>query len=96
MTTQGWFSLEAAIRGGVSVYRAADGRSVSVTRTGAEGRGPADEQYVGEVITAEQGGCVWPKLWGSYRSVRAARRASRRVRANWTRSTATDAPHAPN
>ena len=72
MTIHAWFSIEAAIHRGISVYRTPNGSTIKVTRTGPKAQGPADERYIGEVIPAECGGCLWPKLWGSYASARAA------------------------
>jgi hypothetical protein len=64
-TTHAWFSSEAALRHGSSVYRKPDGSTVNVTRVNPqrEGKRPTgdEEQYVGEVIRAEDGGCVGPK-----------------------------------
>jgi hypothetical protein len=60
------------MRNGVSVYRTPSGQIVGVTRTGGPGQGPRDERYVAEVVRAEYGGCVWPKLWGSYQSAQSA------------------------
>jgi len=61
-TTHAWFSSEAALRHGSSVYRKPDGSTVNVTRTDRErnGKSPAggEEQYVGEVVATEDGGCV--------------------------------------
>jgi hypothetical protein len=74
MTTpiHAWFSFETALRKGSSVYqqlaRGGDGggggggASVNVTRLSEEREGkghfPADEKYVGEVVRAEDGGCL--------------------------------------
>jgi hypothetical protein len=61
-TSHAWFSSEAALRHGSSVYRKPDGSTVNVTRTDPErnGKAPAggEEQYVGEVVRTEDGGCV--------------------------------------
>ena len=61
-TTHAWFSSVIALRGGSSVYRKIDGSTVNVTRTNLQkdAKAPAggEEQYVGEVIRAEDGGCV--------------------------------------
>lgn len=63
-TTHAWFSSESALRVGSMVYRKPDGSTVNVTRTNPqrEARRPGgdEEQYVGEVITADDGGCVQP------------------------------------
>jgi hypothetical protein len=57
-----WFSFEAALSGGSSVYRKPGGSTVNVTRTNSvneiTGRYRHTEKYVGEVIPAEDGGCV--------------------------------------
>ena len=61
-TFHAWFSSEFALRSGSAVYRKPDGSTVNVTRTDLrrDGKGPAggEEQYVGEVIRTEDGGCV--------------------------------------
>ena len=61
-TTHAWFSSEAALRHGSSIYRKPDGSTVNVTRTNLQkdGKRPTgdEEQYVGEVIRTEDGGCV--------------------------------------
>lgn len=63
-TTHAWFSSVSALRLGSMVYRKADGSTVNVTRTNPQkdAKRPVgdEEQYVGEVITAEAGGCVRP------------------------------------
>ena len=63
-TTHAWFSSETALRHGSAVYRKADGSTVNVTRTNPQRdakRPPGDEeQYVGEVILAQDGGEVRP------------------------------------
>jgi hypothetical protein len=63
-TTHAWFSSESALRVGSMVYRKPDGSTVNVTRTNPErdARRPGgdEEQYVGEVIAAEDGGRVQP------------------------------------
>jgi hypothetical protein len=63
-TTHAWFSSEAALRHGSAVYRKLDGSTVNVTRTNPqrEAKRPAgdEEQYVGEVIGPQDGGCVRP------------------------------------
>lgn len=60
--THAWFSSESALRFGSSVYRKPDGSTVNVTRTDLEKQGKRPggdgEAYVGEVIRAEDGGCV--------------------------------------
>jgi len=57
-----WFSASAALLYGSSVFRKPGGATVNVTRMSAEreGKGPhrQDERYVGEVVGAEDGGCV--------------------------------------
>ena len=72
MTIHAWFSPAAALHNGVSLYRTPSGSIVGVTRTGPSGKGPCDERHVAVVIRAECGGCVRPKLWGSYQSARSA------------------------
>ena len=61
-TTHAWFSSESALRLGSMVFRKPDGSTVNVTRTDPqrEGQRPArdSEAYVGEVVWAEDGGCV--------------------------------------
>ena len=64
-TTHAWFSAETALRKGSSVFRkpSGGGGTVNVTRTSLErerrgGGFPEDEKYLGEVIGAEDGGCV--------------------------------------
>ena len=63
-TTHAWFSSESALRVGSMVYRKPDGSTVNVTRTNPQkdAKRPAgdEEQYVGEVLTAEDGGRVRP------------------------------------
>jgi hypothetical protein len=63
-TTHAWFSSIVALRQGSSVYRKVDGSTVNVTRTDAVrdagGRAGGEEQYVGEVVGAADGGCVRP------------------------------------
>ena len=65
-TTHAWFSSVFALRLGSTVYRKPDGSTVNVTRTYPlkDARRPAgdEEQYVGEVVTAEGGGVV-PAMW---------------------------------
>ena len=60
-TNHAWFSSESALRSGCMVYRKPDGSTVNVTRVNLhkEGkRSPDSETYVGEVVRAEDGGCV--------------------------------------
>jgi hypothetical protein len=61
-TTHAWFSSVSALRLGSMVYRKPDGSTVNVTRTNPlkDAKRPAgdEEQYVGEVVTAEGGGVV--------------------------------------
>ena len=60
-TIHAWFSSEAALRLGSTVHRKPDGSTVNVTRVSLhkEGTRPRDsETYVGEVVRAEDGGCV--------------------------------------
>ena len=63
-TIHAWFSAETALRHGSSVYRKPDHSTVNTTRTSPERDGKGsfhqDERYVGEVIRAEDGGCVRP------------------------------------
>ena len=63
-TIHAWFSAERALRHGSSVYRKPSGASVNVTRVNADnaitGFYRHTEKYVGEVIAAEDGGCVSP------------------------------------
>jgi len=63
-TTHAYFSAAWALVHGSSVYRKPSGMTVNVTRTNIEkdgrGRHPWDERYVGEVVRAEDGGCVEP------------------------------------
>jgi hypothetical protein len=84
LTNHAWFSLEAAMRNGVSVYRTPGGSIVGVTRTGCPGQGPRDERYVAEVVRAEYGGCVLPRLWGSYQSARSAQKKAYLTLMNWS------------
>ena len=62
MTTHAWFSAQIALREGSSIYRKLSGATVNVTRMNAskDARGPFphDENYVGQVISEEDGGCV--------------------------------------
>lgn len=59
-----WFSAAAALRRGSCVHRKADGSTVNVTRMSSEKEATGlyrhDEKYVGEVIEADDGGCVSP------------------------------------
>jgi len=61
-TTHAWFSADFALRHGSAVYRKPDGSTVNVTRMSAlrvgKGSYRQDENYVGEVIPGEDGGCV--------------------------------------
>jgi len=61
-TTHAWFSAQVALRAGSSIYRKPSGMTVNVTRmsTVKEARGPFphDENYVGQVISEADGGCV--------------------------------------
>jgi hypothetical protein len=61
-TTHAWFSSESALRSGSMVYRKPDGSTVNVTRTDLQKQGKRpgrdSETYVGEVVRAEDGGCV--------------------------------------
>ena len=61
-TAHAYFSATWAAVHGSSVYRRPDGMKVNVTRTnsGKDGRQrhPWDERYVGEVVAADDGGCL--------------------------------------
>lgn len=61
-TTHAWFSAATALTQGSSVYRKPSGSTVNVTRMNLkkETKGPhgREETYVGEVVGAEDGGCV--------------------------------------
>jgi hypothetical protein len=61
-TIHAWFSSEAALRFGSMVYRKVDGSTVNVTRMSLEKEGKRSnrdgENYVGEVVRTEDGGCV--------------------------------------
>ena len=61
-TTHAWFSSESALRFGSMVYRKPDGSTVNVTRMNLQRDGTRSrrdsENYVGEVIRTEDGGCV--------------------------------------
>ena len=65
-TTHAWFSSAAALVDGSSVFRKPSGSTVNVTRMNADRqtKGPHrwEETYVGEVVRAEDGGCVRGKL----------------------------------
>ena len=65
-TTHAWFSAEAALFHGSAVYRKPSGSTVNVTRTSGEREGKGshrqDEKYVAEVVRADEGGCVRPKV----------------------------------
>ena len=74
MTIYAWFSPAAALHSGISLYRTPSGAIVGVTRTGPPGQGPCDERPVAEVIRAEYGGCIRPKLWGSYQTAQPAQK----------------------
>jgi hypothetical protein len=64
-TTHAWFSASAALVEGSAVFRKLSGSTVNVTRTNNErqSKGPHrwEETYVGEVVRAEDGGCVHPR-----------------------------------
>ena len=61
-TIHAWFSQMSALVHGSSVYRKPDGSTVNVTRMSVEketgGTYRNDEKYVGQVVQAEDGGCV--------------------------------------
>ena len=64
-TFYAWFSQAAALRDGSAVYRKADGSRVNVTRVNSDPKQSTglyrhDEKYLGEVIGADEGGCVSP------------------------------------
>jgi hypothetical protein len=63
--THAWFSASAALIEGSFVFRKLSGSTVNVTRTNNErqSKGPHrfEETYVGEVVRAEDGGCVQPR-----------------------------------
>jgi hypothetical protein len=65
VTVHAWFSSERALRSGSTVYRKPDESRVNVTRTNIQrdGKVPSggEEQYLGEVIRIEDGGCVSAK-----------------------------------
>ena len=73
-TVHAWFSPSEALRDGSSIYRTLGGCTVSVTRISPHKQGPGfyppDEIYAGEVVRAEYGGCVRPKIWQAYLSPR--------------------------
>jgi hypothetical protein len=62
MTIHAWFSAQTALRDGSSVFRKPGGSTVNVTRMDAERESKGsfyhDEIYLGEVVRAEDGGCV--------------------------------------
>jgi hypothetical protein len=66
MTIHAWFSAEIALRDGNWVYRKPDGATVNVTRVDVEAPadrwGRPDEIYVGQVLRAEDGGCISPRI----------------------------------
>ena len=60
-----WFSQASALRQGSAVYRKPDGSRVNVTRVNSDSKQNVgfyrdDEKYLGEVIGAEDGGCMMP------------------------------------
>ena len=61
-TTHAWFSAAAALIEGSCVFRKRSGSIVNVTRTNADRQSRGlhrwEETYVGEVVSAEDGGCV--------------------------------------
>ena len=63
-TTHAYFSAAWALVHGSAVYRKPSGMTVNVTRTNmvkdGKGKHPWDERYVGEVLCAEDGGCIQP------------------------------------
>ena len=64
-TVHAWFSSELALRSGSTVYRKPDGSRVNVTRMDLQRDGKAapggEEQYLGEVVRVEDGGCAGAK-----------------------------------
>jgi hypothetical protein len=63
MTTEhAWFSSATALLHGSAVYRKPDGSTVNVTRRSADplSKDPArqEENYVGQVVSEVDGGCV--------------------------------------
>jgi hypothetical protein len=62
MTIHAWFSPETALRDGSAVYRKPSGSTVNVTRTDGDRQSKGsfrnDEQYLGEVVRFQDGGCV--------------------------------------
>src|SRR5690349_699930 len=82
-TIHGWFSSEAATHGGISIYGTRSGAMVGVTRVGLQGDGLPAERFVGEVLSAECGGCIWPRMWGAYPSVWAVRRRPTPAAIDW-------------
>jgi hypothetical protein len=63
-TIHAWFSMGTAMRIGSAVHRKPGGSTVNVTHMDeakdATGKHHHDEKYLGEVIRAEEGGCVRP------------------------------------
>jgi hypothetical protein len=61
-TTHTYFSASWAQTHGSAVYRKLDGAAINVTRTNMHKDGrerhPWDERYVGEVVCAQEGGCI--------------------------------------
>jgi hypothetical protein len=61
-TVHAWFSAHSALLHGSSVFRKPSGSTVNVTRMTPDrlGKGSTrhDERYMGEVICADDGGCV--------------------------------------
>jgi hypothetical protein len=59
-----YFSASRALTHGSAVFRKPSGMTVNVTRTNLDkdrkGHFPWDERYVGEVLSAEDGGCIQP------------------------------------
>jgi hypothetical protein len=66
MTIHAWFSSVIALRDGSWRYRKPDGATVNVTRVDAKAPadrwGRPDEIYVGQVVRAEDGGCITPRM----------------------------------
>ena len=62
MTIHAWFSAQTALRDGSLVFRKPGGSTVNVTRMDLERQSKGsfyhDEVYLGEVVRAEDGGCV--------------------------------------
>jgi hypothetical protein len=65
-TIHAFFSADTALVLGSSVFRKPDGSTVNVTRVSPERRDPGsyhqDENYLGEVVRAEDGGRVGANL----------------------------------